>query len=159
MELRITSRENEKVKQLCKTAESASFVRHRNYLAEGVRLFQGYCRRLAAAGSVSYGQGFGTASELQDLPGRHVMISQSVADKISDQRTRRGIFCVFERALESLDQAVSADRWLVLEHVQDPANIGALLRSAAAFGFEERYFARIVPTRTAPKPCGPVCLL
>lgn len=137
MELRITSRENEKIKQLCKLRDSAAFRQAQQcFLAEGVRL----CRDIAAVRKPREvyvtEKALAQHPELAALPGPRILVSDGVAGKISDTKNPQGVFCVFDCVLDSLESTAPAGRWLVLEHVQDPANIGALMRSAAAFGFD-----------------------
>ena len=71
---------------------------------------------------------------IAQLPGRHALISEAVADKLSDTRSPQGLFCIFPRRVQTLCGLGRGGRYLCMEHVQDPANVGALLRSAAAFG-------------------------
>ena len=50
--------------------------------------------------------------------------------------THQGVFGVFRTPVHTLDEVHTGGRYLALERVQDPGNVGTLLRSAAAFGFD-----------------------
>ncbi len=43
---------------------------------------------------------------------------------------------MFRTPVHTLDEVKAGGRYLALERVQDPGNVGTLLRSAAAFGFD-----------------------
>ncbi len=48
----------------------------------------------------------------------------------------RGCSACFRTPVHTLDEVKAGGRYLALERVQDPGNVGTLLRSAAAFGFD-----------------------
>ena len=133
----ITSRDNAKIKYACKLAGSAAFRQSENaFLAEGLKL----CPELAKGTPLKVlyytERALAKAPELETLPGEHYLIQEHVAEKLAGVQANQGVFGVFElpRCGEELLQ--TGGHYLALERVQDPGNVGTLLRSAAAFGFD-----------------------
>ncbi len=71
-----------------------------------------------------------------DLNVRRISVSQM--DSISTRKNSQGVIAVVkippQSAADTLPQQIG-NRVLLLEHIQDPGNVGTLLRSAAAFDF------------------------
>lgn len=70
--------------------------------------------------------------------GKYFMISQAVADKISDTGNTQGVFAVAQTwdvpfTVEALS---GGGRYVVLDNLQDPGNIGTILRTADALGLD-----------------------
>ena len=137
MDERITSRDNAKIKYACRLSGSAAFRRSEGrFLAEGRKL----CPELSHGAQLE--TLFYTESalekcpELANLPGEHYIIEDHVADKLADVGTHQGVFGVFRTPVHTTDEIKEGGRYLALERVQDPGNVGTLLRSAAAFGFD-----------------------
>ncbi len=71
------------------------------------------------------------------LPENNVyLVSQAVADKLSEGKTEDGVFAVFEMKDADENSIFTADRLLVLQDVQDPNNMGAIMRTALGFGYD-----------------------
>jgi TrmH family RNA methyltransferase len=65
-------------------------------------------------------------------------ISTSQMGSVSSQKTSQGIIAVVKIPEHSFSDTVPKDaghRILLMEHIQDPGNVGTLLRTAAAFDF------------------------
>ena len=137
MDERITSRENAKSKYACRLSSSGAFRRTEGrFLAEGRKLCPELCRG-AQLETLFYTQGaMDRCPELAQLPGEHYLVEDHVADKLADVGTHQGVFGVFRTPEHSLEEVKPGGRYLALERVQDPGNVGTLLRSAAAFGFD-----------------------
>lgn len=63
-----------------------------------------------------------------------IKVTDEVYDKITDESSPEGVFAVFEKA--SLPVSDKKSAVLILEGIQDPGNMGTLLRCAVAFGIK-----------------------
>ena len=152
MDAHITSRENAKIKYACRLASSAAFRQQEHaFLAEGQKL----CPELAKGAVLRvlfYTEAaIARAPELAGLPGEHYCVADHVAEKLADVGTNQGVFAVFETPRPAADTLHAGGRYLALERVQDPGNVGTLLRSAAAFGFDAVILGAGCASPWAPK--------
>lgn len=152
MDEKITSRDNPKVKYACKLADSPGFRRSEGrFFAEGRKL----CPELAKGAALE--QLFYTAAaaqkcpELAGLPGQHFLVEEHVAQKLAGVPAPQGVFGVFRTPQHTLDEVRRGGRYLALERVQDPGNVGTLIRSAAAFGFDGVILSEGCASPYAPK--------
>ena len=65
------------------------------------------------------------------------IITDAVNQKMSEDKTSQGVFGVFRMKKPDINKIFSAKKLIVLEDVQDPGNMGAIMRTALAFGYED----------------------
>lgn len=71
-----------------------------------------------------------------ELSGNDIyLVSDDVYKKITDEKAPEGIFAVFEKP--EFKEKSERSALLLLEGIQDPGNMGTLLRTAVAFGMGE----------------------
>ena len=147
----LTSRDNPKVKRWIRLAGDARYRRsEKRALLEGPHL-------LAAA--LQHGirplvvlvteEGAANAEIAALLPANAVVLGKGVFRAIVDSETPQGVAA--EIAIP--DPRKATGNTIFLEGVQDPANVGAILRSAAAFGI-----GRVVLDRACADPWSPKAL-
>lgn len=70
------------------------------------------------------------------------LISYDVLKSIATTDTPQEVICVVE--IPKLLDGLPSGNSLVLDNLQDPGNVGTLIRSALAFGFKDIYFVNCV---------------
>lgn len=133
---KITSRDNERIKRALKVAASPAARGEAGlFFAEGRRL----CFDLAAVQrpvtAFFTEELLAACPEAAGLAAESFLVSEGVAAKLAGTRTTQGLFCLFAMPQPSFDELRLTDGLLLCEELQDPANVGAMVRSAAAFGY------------------------
>ena len=130
----ITSRENSKIKYACSLRDS-----EKQRAADGLFFAEGPKLCLELAKSCTPRAAYATEAALEKTPElaslAPVPVAPHVAEKLAGTKSSQGVFVLFETPRPDPALLTTARRILALEGVQDPGNVGTLLRSAAAFGF------------------------
>ena len=63
-------------------------------------------------------------------------ITEEIAEKISDTGTSQGIFVVAEKTDKNFSAVKSGGKYLILDNLQDPGNLGTMVRTADAVGVD-----------------------
>ena len=138
----ITARNNEKIKYASSLAGNASArAKSGQFLLEGARV----CADAAKSG-VEICNAYFTAQAVEKY-GEYVeqitavctdckLISESVAQKLSDTENSQGVFCVCNQVNTGESKMNHNGKYLALENIQDPSNFGAICRSTQALGLD-----------------------
>jgi RNA methyltransferase, TrmH family len=136
---RIDSRDNAQVKALVKlSASSAERRRTGTTLIEGERLVGAYRESGGTAEMIAVGESAYARPEMRKLvdaaPARaKLLLSDRVVDKISQVVTGSGLVAVVKAPTPpEIPRELGAA--VLIENLQDPGNLGSILRSAAAAG-------------------------
>lgn len=136
---RIESTANEKIKLAVKAATSSKFRKQSGlFFLEGLRL----CRDAALTGyeieslfvSEQTLEKFSADVEFVASKSRSsFLISSSVEQKLTQAQTSQGIFCLCKKR-EIRHEINPKGKYIALENIQDPSNLGAICRTAEALG-------------------------
>jgi len=132
----ITSRENLQIKLAVQLRESAKARReHSLFFLEGYRLCADAIESGFAPQALYVTE---TAREKYTIEGENItLIAEHVAQKLADTQSPQGVFGVFGQNLSPCENhPIAEGNYLALENLQDPANLGAIARTAEALGLD-----------------------
>ena len=138
----ITSKENKTIKYIKKLISSPSFRREEGcFVAEGARLCSDALLSRAQVVTAVFSESFiSRGNELYGDPAldgvQRLTVSDGIFSAVSDTKTPQGVLFVVKRLDKTLDfdKMNENGKVLALESVQDPVNLGTILRSAEALG-------------------------
>ena len=62
------------------------------------------------------------------------VVSEAVSQKLGDTVNSQGVYCLC--AIDNKNKDLSGNKFIALENLQDPGNIGTVIRTAEAFGLD-----------------------
>lgn len=128
---RITSRQNPYLQHVKKLQSSASHRReHGQFVGDGIKLLGEALKWYPHVETVIFGEG--VAVPEMDSAIRQITVPASVMESISQMKSPQGALFVCKKPEPK--EPVLSEKTLVLEGLQDPGNLGTILRTADAFG-------------------------
>ena len=155
----ITSKENKTIKYIKKLVSSAAFRREEGrFVAEGLRLCGDALLSGAQVVTAVFSEAFCASNRefVERTAGDCIeclCVRDSIFCALSDTKTPQGVLFV----IKTLDKTLDSDTMkknghiLALENVQDPTNLGTILRSAEALGIDAVVLSRDCCDIYAPK--------
>lgn len=136
---RITSKDNNTVKHISKLIKSSSYRNENNeFVIEGVRLCSdavesGVQIKTAVFSDSALEKYSEQINKIVEICESTFIFSDKLFSQISDTKSPQGILCVCGKEIKKLN-INSNGVYLALEHIQDPSNMGTILRTAEALG-------------------------
>ena len=124
---KIESKQNQNIKDLQKLSLAKFSKEQRLFKIEGFHALE-MARKSGALLSVF------TTKEIKDLEVPQYLVSKEIMESISSAKTPQGVICVCSYLEE---KPIKSHKVLMLDDVQDPGNLGTLLRTALAFGYND----------------------
>lgn len=154
----ITSSSNPTVRRLRKLATSNKIRREeRRSIASGTHLVRSFLDTgarpeicIIATAAQANDEVITLARELQHGNTTLIELSDNVYESIADVHASVGISIVFVTPMTDISTALTDDA-LLLEDIQDPGNLGTILRTAAATGMSNIYLSPNCASAWSPK--------
>ena len=137
----ITSRDNSTYKRLLRLNRKKYRDREKMYLAEGENIVNEALRDEDCIDLIVLREDMSSAlRQLREKTGKPVQIlSSKLFDEVTDTQSAQGILAVVKKRMYDVndikDRCTDAANILVLDRLQDPGNIGTVIRTAEACGY------------------------
>ena len=138
----ISSKDNGLIKHISSLQKSSKKRNNENlFLLEGLRLCMdanqnGFASKAVIVSDFAWKKFESECVLLAEKSEKAYIIPDSLFKKISDTATPQGIMCEIKMPEYNLENIDNKGRFVALENIQDPSNLGAIARTAEAFGID-----------------------
>lgn len=122
----ITSINNEYIKEISKLNEKKYRDKSNKYLIEGLHLVT-EALKYDIIDTIIIREDFSYETNI-----KHIIVSNEVMKKLSDNQSIPKIMAVVNKK----ESTIKGNKILLLDRLQDPGNLGTIIRSAVAFNFD-----------------------
>ncbi len=137
----ITATSNKRIKSLVLLSEKAKERKKEDaFLVEGIKMFEeaelSYIKEVYVSESFLQKNSGETTLMAKLQKTGYETVSDEVFKKISDTKAPQGILCVLKQYKYDLDELLTIENpmFVLLEDIQDPGNLGTILRTAEGAG-------------------------
>ncbi len=155
----ISSKDNKLIKYIKKLQQSSKFRREeKRFVSEGLRV----CLEAATSGAEikyllvtenalnKHGDALKT---LIDSASEVYLTGEKAMESACDTQTPQGVICVVKTLDNNIDSDTINNKYIMVENVQDPSNLGTILRTADALGINGVIITRDSCDVYSPKVC------
>lgn len=132
---RIESVQNKQVKEWKKLLTRKGRSKQQKYLIEGDHLVEEALKAEQSIDTIIIRDDRADEYNVLGAEANKVQVTSEIADLLSDTVTNQGVFAVLN-IIEDTEKIEGKKPVLMLDEVQDPGNLGTLIRTADAAGFE-----------------------
>ncbi len=155
----ISSKDNKIIKYVSKLQTSAKFRREEGrFVAEGLRV----CMEAVLSGAKveillisrsAYDKHKNELTDLLKCAKDVYLVSDKAIGAACETKTPQGVICVIKTLDNNIDLDTINNKYILLENVQDPSNLGTVLRTADALGINGVIMTRDCCDVYSPKVC------
>lgn len=139
----ITSKENPLIKQICKLKEKKYRNEYGQYLVEGVKLVKEAIEEKADIKHIVINEEMKETGLIEKhlknglQTNEFIQVPNSIFKWISEVENPQGILAVIQKKSEKVQMDYSQDIILALDDIQDPGNLGTIIRTADSIGLKQ----------------------
>lgn len=146
----LTSKNNPLIKETAALKEKKGRREQGLFLVEGVKMARECLQSGYETERIFLSECYdGDRAWLDGIEDKIVRVSDEVLKFLSDEKTPQGVVCRVKIPRSPLQAPTKS--CLILDGVSDPANVGAIIRTANAAGYREIYLTRECADPYAPK--------
>ena len=143
MENKISSNKNDKIKYLKKLYNSSKRKKEGKFILEGFRLIKQAYESGARFDYLFVTNSFKNSEKYRELisnsklQNNSYLITKKLLNEVADTVNPQGIIAIVSEIDYNIERIINENKKiLVLDRIQDPGNLGTIIRTAAASGFE-----------------------
>ena len=130
----IEYKKNEEIKQLNKLKKTKEIKKTGTYLIEGFHLVREADENNQEIVTLLATENHQDDRLVKKYYDNTIIISEDIAALLSDTMTPQGIFAVLK--VQPQNEISLDGKWVILANVQDPGNVGTIIRTADAAGYD-----------------------